>query len=205
MTPRSLTIGIVVSGLGLAVLSCSLVGRAVDSATGGAASTLQAVQSELEGMLATLPAEMGADLPTLPTVMGDLPALPPPPTGAPDGLPIVGSGGTITGSLSYPSEGIPPLHIVAFDLLSTEPAASVDTVAGQSTYSLSVPDGIYYVVAYTLDGQHAGGYTAAVECGLSVDCTDHALIPVPAAGGLAADGIDPGDWYAPEGTFPPAP
>jgi len=194
LTPRSLTIGIVVSGLGLAVLGCSLVGRAVDSATGGAASTLQAVQSELEGMLATLPAEMG-----------DLPVLPPPPTGAPDGLPIVGSGGTITGSLSYPSEGIPPLHVVAFDLLSTEPAASVDTVAGQSTYSLSVPDGIYYVVAYTLDGQHAGGYTAAVECGLSVDCTDHALIPVPAAGGLAADGIDPGDWYAPEGTFPPAP
>jgi len=194
MTPRSLTIGIVVSGLGLAVLSCSLVGRAVDSATGGAASTLQAVQSELEGMLATLPAEMG-----------DLPALPPLPTGAPDGLPIVGSGGTITGSLSYPSEGIPPLHVVAFDLLSTEPAASVDTVAGQSTYSLSVPDGIYYVVAYTLDGQIAGGYTAAVLCGLSVDCNDHELIAVPAAGGMAVDGIDPGDWYAPEGTFPPAP
>jgi hypothetical protein len=194
MTPRSLTIGIVVSGLALAVLGCSLVGRAVDSATGGAASTLQAVQSELEGMLATVPAKMG-----------DPPALPALPTGAPDGLPVVDSGGTITGNLSYPSEGIPPLRIVAFDLLSMDPAASVDTVAGQSTYSLSVPDGIYYVVAYTLDGRLAGGYTGAVECGLSVDCTDHALIPVPAAGGLAADGIDPGDWYAPEGTFPPAP
>jgi hypothetical protein len=180
--------------LALALLGCSLVGRAVDSATGGAASTLQAVQSELEGMLATVPAEMG-----------DPPALPALPTGAPDGLPVVDSGGTITGNLSYPSEGIPPLRIVAFDLLSMDPAASVDTVAGQSTYSLSVPDGIYYVVAYTLDGRLAGGYTGAVECGLSVDCTDHALIPVPAAGGLAADGIDPGDWYAPEGTFPPAP
>jgi len=195
MTPRSLTIGIVVSMLALALLGCSLVGRAVDSATGGAASTLQAVQSELEGMLATMPAGLDSPLATLPV---ELP-------GGDSGSEIVDIGGTITGSLSYPSEGTPPLRIVAFDLLSMDPAASVDTVAGQSTYSLSVPDGIYYVVAYTLDGQHAGGYTAAVECGLSVDCTDHALIPVPAAGGLAADGIDPGDWYAPEGTFPPAP
>jgi len=195
MTPRSLTIGIVVSMLALALLGCSLVGRAVDSATGGAASTLQAVQSELEGMLATLPAEMGSGLPTLPA---ELP-------GGGAGTEIVDIGGTITGGLSYPSEGIPALRVVAFDLLSMDPATSIDTVAGQSTYTLPVPDGIYYVVAYTLDGQHAGGYTAAVECGLSVDCTDHTLIPVPAAGGLAADGIDPGDWHAPEGTLPPAP
>ena len=205
MTPRSLAIGIVVSMLALALLGCSLVGRAVDSATGGAASTLEAVQSEIESALATMPAGMDSGLPTIPTEMGDLPVLPPLPGGGLAGTPGTDSGGAITGSLSYPSEGIPPLRVVAFDLRSMDPAASVDTVAGQSTYSLPVPYGVYYIVAYTLDGQHAGGYSSAVLCGLSVDCTDHTLIPVPVANGLAADGIDPGDWYAPEGTFPPAP
>ncbi len=195
MTPRSLTIGIVVSVLALATLGCSLVGRAVDSATGGAASTLQAFQSELEGMLATLPAGMDFPVATLPA---ELP-------GGGNGPEIVDIGGTVTGSLSYPSEGIPPLLVVAFNALSLDPAASVDTVAGQSSYSIPLPDGVYLIVAYTLDGQLAGGYTAAVLCGLSVDCTDHELIPVPVAGGMAVDEVDPGDWYAPEGAFPPAP
>ncbi len=31
------------------------------------------------------------------------------------------------------------------------------------------------------------------------------LVPVPTGLGLPAEDIDPGDWYAPEGTFPPAP
>ena len=44
----------------MASLGCSLVGRAVDSATGGAASTLEAVQSELEQALATC--QLGMDL-----------------------------------------------------------------------------------------------------------------------------------------------
>ncbi len=122
-----------------------------------------------------------------------------------DGPPILDLGSAILGQLSYPSEGIPPLKVVAFDVITQAPAASVETEAGQSTYSLSVPDGIYYVVAYTLDGQLAGGYTTAVLCGLSVECTDHSLLPVPAANGTATDGIDPADWYAPAGSFPPAP
>jgi len=183
-----------------ASLGCSLVGRAVDSATGGAASTLQAVQSELEQALATLPAEIGGGLPTLPDDLGGaLATLPVQLPGAGD------TEGTISGSLSYPSEGIPPLRVVAFDYLSGEAAASVETAAGESSYSLTVPPGMYMIVAYTLDGRLAGGYTTAVLCGLSAECTDHTLVPVPSGLGLPAEGIDPGDWYAPEGTFPPAP
>jgi hypothetical protein len=153
------------------------------------------VQSEIEAALATMPAGLDSALATLPA---ELP-------GGGDGPAIVDIGGTVTGSLSYPSEGIPPLRVVAFDALSLDPAASVETVAGQSSYSIPLPGGVYLIVAYTLDGRLAGGYTAAVLCGLSVDCTDHQLIAVPVAGGMAVDGIDPGDWYAPEGTFPPAP
>jgi hypothetical protein len=195
MTPRSLMIGIVAGMFALAILGCSLVGRAVDSATGGAASTLQAMQSELEAALATLPPEMDSTLAPPPAQL-------PSEGSSPESVDL---GGTVTGNLSYPSEGVPALLIVAFDSLSLTPVASVDTAAGQSGYSLPLPQGVYVVVAYTLDGQHAAGYSAAVLCGLSVDCTDHTLIPVPVAGGLAADGIDPADWYAPEGTFPPPP
>ena len=176
-------------------LGCSLVGRAVDSATGGAASTLEAVQSELEQALATLPAGMDGVMPTLPV---ELPGL-----GA--GGEITDLGGTLSGSLSYPSEGIPALKVVAFDAISGDLAASIDTAAGQSSYSLPVPPGMYNIVAYTLDGRLAGGYTMAALCGLRAECTDHSLIPIPVAGGLEVSDIDPADWYAPEGTFPPAP
>ena len=166
-----------------------------NSATGGAASTLEAVQSELEQALATIPAGMQGVMPTLPV---ELPGL-----GA--GGEITDIGGTLSGSLSYPSEGIPPLKVVAFDAISGDPAASIDTAADQSSYSLPLPPGVYNIVAYTLDGRLAGGYTIAVLCGLTVDCTDHSLVPIPVAGGLEVSDIDPADWYAPEGTFPPAP
>lgn len=203
MTRRSFARGAFVSILALTALGCSLLGRVVDEATGGAASTLEALQSEMETMLATLPADLPSDLPE--GLPGELPGMLLPPGATDDGPPMLDIGSAITGHLSYPSEGIPPLKVVAFDVITQAPVASVETESGQSTYSLAVPGGIYYIVAYTLNGELAGGYTAAVECGLSVDCTDHSLLPVPAANGIAMDGIDPADWYAPEGSFPPAP
>jgi hypothetical protein len=51
----------------------------------------------------------------------------------------------------------------------------------------------------------AGGYTQAVPCGLSVNCTDHSLIPVQVNNGVVTQNINPGDWYAPEGSFPSYP
>jgi hypothetical protein len=191
-----MVLGAAFSVIALMALGCSLVGRvvdqAVDEATGGAVSTIESLQSEMGEALTTLPAEIPGELP------GALP-------GATDGPPILDLGAAITGNLSYPSEGIPPLRVVAFDIETQEPVASVETQADQSTYSLPVPIGVYNVVAYTLDGRLAGGYTMAVLCGLSAECTDHSLIPVPAANGIAMGDIDPADWYAPEGSFPPMP
>jgi hypothetical protein len=196
MSRRSLVLGAAVSVVVLMALGCSLVGRVVDQATGGAVSTVESLQSEMEEALATLPAEIPGEIP------GELPGVLP---SATEAEPAAETGGTITGKLSYPSEGIPPLKVVAFDATSQAPVAFVETEAGQSTYSLSVPFGGYYVVAYTLDGQLAGGYTTAVPCGLSAECTNHILLPVPVLAGIAADDIDPADWYAPEGSFPPMP
>lgn len=200
MSHRSMILGAAFSVLALVALGCSLVGRVVnevvDEATGGAVSTIESLQSEMGDALATLPAGMPGELP------GELPGQLPSTT---EVEPDAEAEGTITGSLSYPSEAIPPLKVIAFDARTEAPVATVDTKAGQSTYSLSVPIGGYYVVAYALDGRLAGGYTLAVLCGLSVECTDHTLVPVGVAPGFAPEGIDPADWYAPEGSFPPMP
>lgn len=113
--------------------------------------------------------------------------------------------GSITGSLSYPSEFIPPLRVFAFQA-GSENYFFVDTAENQTSYQIeNLPAGYYTVVAYIMNGRLAGGYTQAVPCGLTVDCTNHELLEVPVNRGQVVTGIDPGDWYAPEGAFPPAP
>ena len=126
-------------------------------------------------------------------------AFPPMPGPAPSG-----GTGSIVGKLSYPSEFIPPLRVFAFQV-GSQTYFFVDTLENQGTYQIDgLPAGYYQVVAYTAGGL-ASGYTQAVPCGLSIDCTDHTLIEVPVNIGQVATGVDPGDWYAPDGTFPPAP
>lgn len=116
--------------------------------------------------------------------------------------------GAIAGKLSYPSEFIPPLRIVAF-AADSDAWYAVETEVNQQNYVLEgLPPGIYHVVAYVRDMPQsglAGGYSQMVPCGLSVDCTDHSLIDVEVRAGETTTGIDPGDWYAPEGAFPPDP
>lgn len=113
--------------------------------------------------------------------------------------------GTIRGHLIYPAEVLVAQRIIAFDTATMTKVAEVSTVQGQNTYELSVPAGDYFVVAYTLDGGLAAGYSQAVPCGLSVDCTDHSLIAVHVGSGAVVENINPQDWYAPDGAFPPMP
>ena len=140
-------------------------------------------------------------------------------TVTPPPSPTVPATGRITGKLSYPSEFIPPLRVVAFSLTDGR-AYYVDTAMNQLEYSLEVPVGTYYVVSYLHEGTpgqtgqvdsytlgggpFAGGYTQMVPCGLAVGCEDHSLLPVTVIRGDTVT-ADPGDWYAPEGTFPPMP
>jgi hypothetical protein len=127
--------------------------------------------------------------------------------------------GTIMGRLSYPSEFIPPMRVVAFSLTDGK-AYFVETAKNQPEYSLVVPEGTYYLVSYPHEGiagntgqadsytlgggPFAGGYTQMVPCGLAAGCDDHSLLPITVTAGQIAS-ADPGDWYAPEGTFPPMP
>ncbi len=119
--------------------------------------------------------------------------------------PAPAGNGTIRGTLIYPSSVLVAQRIVAFKKATMTKVAEVTTKQGQSTYELSVPAGDYYIVAYTLDGKLAAGYSKAVPCGLSASCKDHSLIAVHVNAGEVVENIDPQDWYAPAGTFPAAP
>ena len=113
--------------------------------------------------------------------------------------------GSISGTLSYPSEGIPPLRVVAFNIDGLS-YRFVETLANVGTYQITgLAPGTYHVVAYSMDGTIAGGYTPAVACGLSVICTEHSLLDVVVLAGQDTPNIAPSDWYAPDGSFPPMP
>jgi len=109
--------------------------------------------------------------------------------------------GTITGELSYPSEYIPSQRVIAFNITDPTIYYYVEIAEG-GTYSLEVPTGTYVVLSYLIDPVSAGAtpgvwaaYSKVVPCGLSVDCTDHGLQPVPVDAGEVLTGINPGDWY----------
>jgi hypothetical protein len=116
--------------------------------------------------------------------------------------------GGIAGQLSYPSSFIPAMTVVAFDVNSPN-YRYVLTIENSFTYQIDgLAPGTYFVVAYPGgDSSYPGGYSAAVPCGLLASCTDHSLIPVEVKSGEVTQGINPGDFYAPAGTFPanPAP
>ncbi len=117
--------------------------------------------------------------------------------------PAVAGTGSISGHLSFPSELIPPLRVVAINQ-KTGKSYFVDTNGNQYTYQINhLPAGTYHVIAYYQS--LSGGYTEAVSCGLTVECNHHGLIDVAVSPGKDIPGVDPGDWYAPPGTFPQDP
>ena len=115
--------------------------------------------------------------------------------------------GSISGALSYPSAGIPPLAVVAFSTTSSD-YWYIETALNQTSYLLGgLPPGTYRVVAYVQAAMpdFPGGYSAAVPCGLLVTCIDHTLLDVSVTAGVTTLGINPGDWYAGPGAFPVKP
>ena len=112
--------------------------------------------------------------------------------------------GVVEGAIAFPSEVVPAMTVYFVDVADEIIRYSLTTEDGWQAYSNELPVGSYYVFA-TLAGDssgYAGGYTQAVPCGLTADCTDHSLLPVTLVEGEAITGIDVTDWYAPPGTFP---
>ncbi len=123
---------------------------------------------------------------------------------------VASTPGSISGNLTYPADTMPALYVVALQV-GTLTYQYVITQPGQSTYEIdNLPPGSWNIIAYTVGGGgfpagFAGGYTKAVPCGLATECADHSLIDVVVAPGQHVTDINPGDWYAPPGTFPPFP
>jgi hypothetical protein len=119
--------------------------------------------------------------------------------------------GSISGGLDYPAEGVPPLRIFVFDATNPGVFYFTETALHDRTYQAdNIPPGTYHVVAYTIGGDGypvglSGGYTKAIACGLTAECSDHSLIDVVVSAGIVTSGVDIRDWYAPDGTFPPEP
>jgi hypothetical protein len=140
------------------------------------------------------------------------PDFPPMPGGVPasGGAPAAGGAGAISGQLMFPASALPAMKVVAFNIETGE-TFSVNTTANQNTYKIdNLPAGRYFVVAYSIGGDGftpgvAGGYTAAVPCGLTTACTDHTLLEVNVIANSVTQNVVPGDFYAPEGTFPAMP
>ena len=116
-----------------------------------------------------------------------------------------GSTGRITGTLSYPSEYLPPMRVCAFELAEATPYC-VRTGKDQAQYRLDgVPPGDYLVLAFPQEADALpGGYTGCVP-GLSADCGDHDLKPIIVAAGQTTPDIDPADYYAEAADWPQEP
>lgn len=134
------------------------------------------------------------------TTSGQLLKSTPAPTEAPEN-------GSVSGVLGYPSEFIPPLAVYAISTTDSSRFFYVNTAENQGAFTIeNVAPGTYYVVAYRTTGRDdSGAWSRMVPCGLSVNCTDHSLIPVTVVAGETATGVEVRDWYAPEGTFPARP
>lgn len=107
---------------------------------------------------------------------------------------------TITGELSYPSDGIPDdLRVCALSLSTREAHCTTrKTRRGRATrYALKVPPGSYHVYATTAEWSGPPAYYSEfVTCGVHVNCPSHKPITVTVKAGERRDGVHPGDWYA---------
>lgn len=105
--------------------------------------------------------------------------------------------GAISGELGYPSEYIPPLRVVAFDI-DSETYFYVDTQHNQREYEMSdLPPGIYHVVAFVREEgpDIPGGFSQFVLCGMTQDCENHELVEVNVTPGETTQDVDPIDFY----------
>ena len=156
-------------------------------------STIKAAQL---ASLQTQVMQPTAICPACPTPEPTPTALPPTETLAPTAT--VQATGSVSGRLGYPSEMVPPLRVVAFNILTGEYYWQ-NTVLNQTGYRFeALPVGTYHVLAYLIDNPTRtfyAGYSNFVTCGYQQSCTDHTLVTVEVKAGMETTNVDPNDWY----------
>lgn len=113
--------------------------------------------------------------------------------------------GIVKGSLCYPSDYIPEMNVYLKNVDNNK-IYLADIKEGQKTFRFKkIISGNYVAYAYTkeqvamkLDGNSlkaSGGFTKAVDCGLTVNCNDHSLIKFEVKKGKTINSISICDWY----------
>ncbi|MCE1253650.1 MAG: hypothetical protein LWX83_08900 [Anaerolineae bacterium] len=206
--------------LALSQIMCSLINTVGDRLENEVSKTLTVISSTLEAAqkeFPTLQSQMEKTVAAAQTNAPDMEELQKTlravqtEVNSPPEVSSESTAGSISGKLSYPSEFIPPLTVVAFELKNNQMSGKTyqqNTETNQMSYQLNdLPPGEYYMVAYVQDPKNtlAAGYTEASLCGLTADCEDHSLVKVQVKNGENTGNIDLMDWYAPEGTYPNKP
>lgn len=122
---------------------------------------------------------------------------------------------SISGALGYPSSFVPAMKICLYEYagpgMIQGPKYCTFTKDNQASFVMSgeIAPSKYVVFAWPANSapgsELAGSFTPAVACGLSVDCKDHAPIPLDVVTDKTVTNVDIRDWYADVGTFPTKP
>ncbi|PQJ81265.1 hypothetical protein [Polaribacter glomeratus] len=113
--------------------------------------------------------------------------------------------GIVKGSLCYPSDYIPEMNVYLKNMDNNK-IYLTDTKQGQKTFRFKkIVSGNYVAYAYTKDSiamelngnslKASGGFTKAVDCGLTVKCNDHRLVKFEVKKGKTVNSISICDWY----------
>lgn len=106
----------------------------------------------------------------------------------------------LSGKICYPSEVIPPLSLFLVNI-DTDQTITKNTTQNQASYFFEdLAPGSYRVYAKVTSqlndtNSNIGGYTPAIECGLTVECTNHDLIEINLQSDVNFDTADICDWY----------
>jgi len=114
--------------------------------------------------------------------------------------------GFIEGSLSYPSDYIPPdMRVCAKNINSEKQYCTNNSIydANKYTYGtgykIEVPTGDYQVYAYLPKSPdwkaYYSNYVVCIDSGLYEDCNSHDTITVRVFSNELTSKVDPGDWY----------
>ncbi len=113
--------------------------------------------------------------------------------------------GQVSGQICYPSEPPLPLLTLYFEETGSQTLYTLEHTNGTGAYQMTLPPGTYIAYAWRDSHDLGGAYSAAVPCGLSVNCNDHSLLPFQVNAGESITDIDICDWYGAAGDIPQPP
>ena len=109
--------------------------------------------------------------------------------------------GTIEGSLSFPSSGIPDTLEICAENTKTEESICTGEIQKSDDYEygfgykLELPPGLYTVYARLPNDPYRAYYSDFVICGLVASCPSHKPVVIEVATNMTLSNIDPQDWY----------